>query len=126
MSNVEVGVLPIWPWPVPSAAMSKIRAAKESLNIERKVRPARAVAGSPGITLAFGSAPKHICEFVFCRNVHSPNLRDRVSVALTGEGEARVFGAEDLLSHWFGGTVKEVYDVDEWMKEHGYAETQED
>ncbi len=123
----QVLPLPIYPWPVPDWALAKIRAAKESLNLEVKVRPERAVAGSPAPILAVGKVPNFLNDFTYVGSVESKNLAACIESVITQKPVANVYTIGELLSKWFGQTVHEVqyWQIDEFNPESLDRNTEE-
>lgn len=89
------------------SALARLRAAKLASGYKGLVIPSIAVQGSPGPVLAVGVEPDWLVEYAYL-----PNLDDvgRITAALTAilitEDDPRLGTEVDLLSKWFGGTVR--------------------
>lgn len=105
-------LLPIlWGSPPTPADWERLAAARVASGHTEKIKPARALPGSPGPILAIGAIPHWLVEHRAVESTKDPRLQEQLTACLAGEtGETSGVFA-DLLSSWMGEKVTYVEEV---------------
>lgn len=100
--------LPIYPDILRGDELLTLKHAKQSLGIEKLVKPVRAVPGSPGPIIAMGEAPHWIVDYA---NVATPTLESfkcALMFVLENQTNESAVTVCQQLEKIFGEGVKEV------------------
>jgi hypothetical protein len=113
-TDPDARVLPIWCENMTDETWKLIAAAIRELNINFKIKPVKAVPGSPGIILAIGSRPEWVCDgYALVEDPHTDGLRVALDVILNNRHDARIVTDLKILQRFFGAEVKILEDEDE-------------
>lgn len=100
--------LPIWA-PEPSGdILAALRAAKAQIHTDILITPVKAVPGSPGRVLAFGSPPPWLCDYALIGQVVPERIKPALEWALGLREDDRPMTVLRKMQQIFGSETREV------------------
>lgn len=110
MGCARVRLLPIlWGHEPTTDDWKRLSRAREAIGHQEMLRPARAVKGSPGRILAFGTNPDWLTPYQFLDSTTDPRLEDALRWCLDEsieDPDAPTY--EDMIVAWSHGELKYV------------------